>query len=101
MTDDTGGVVTRHCGSVPPHDEHHYDIATGVAYCRGRQVMGDLLPEQMTDCLDCAVLAPEKCAAHGVHEGHKLRLQAYAEKDGTHSHRYFCRTCHVWAWVTP
>lgn len=66
--------------------------------------MGDLLPEQMTDCLECEILSVSrgvtgKCAFHGVHGGHHLQLLAFKEDDGTWSNRYYCNDCREWAWV--
>lgn len=111
-------VVMRLCLNDTTHKEHHHYVDGGiVAYCKGRDVMGDLLPEQLTDCMDCEILSirkcnlpnyhrpncncggvAEKCVFHGQHAGHKLRLQAYKEKDGTFSNRYYCASCRKWAW---
>ena len=55
--------------------------------------------ETMTDCLDCEVLAPEKCVSHGKHKGHGLILLAFLAEDGTWTNRYFCNHCQKWAWL--
>lgn len=113
-----GAVITRLCHEYTTHKAHNHDVPGGVvAYCTGRTMMGDLLPEQMTECLDCEILSvrrcnlpnyhrpscncggiTDKCVFHGKHEGHKLRLQAYKETDGAFTNRYYCASCRKWAW---
>ena len=79
--------------------------------------MGDLVPARGVECIECEILTIEKCnlpnyhrpgctcgglgvkcVFHGEHQGHRLRLSAYSEKDGTWSNRYYCDDCHNWAW---
>ena len=52
------------------------------------------IPHPDNVCLDCDVLAPEKCVDHGPHTGHQVVLREY----GDGSYRYFCETCDLWAW---
>ncbi len=89
----------RYCKSYIGHTGHPYETRGEEYHCPGRVLMGDLLPEVLTDCLDCEILAPEKCVFHGKHGGHRLQLLAFKEEDsGLWSNRYYCNDCRKWAW---
>ncbi len=90
--------IARLCDDHTTHGPHAYQLPPRGAYCKGRTLMGNT--EVMTDCLDCEILAPEKCVFHGKHGGHRLQLLAYKnDEDGTWANRYYCNDCKNWAWL--
>ncbi len=50
------------------------------------------IPHPDDVCLDCEVLAPEKCVEHGEHEGHAVSI----EEHPTGPSGYYCGTCNDW-----